>query len=352
MRMPILILAAMVAFVSASAFAAGDHAELYNIGVTVSSEDEQTRITLYIDTDMQPTRLDTDEENILIFDLPDVELTAVDEGVTSVTVFSPSVASIKLTQIGTEPYMIRFEIYTNGPKECKIERTEIGYDFIVFAPGDTPVLTEPVEAEPIVEEPVEEPPVEEIIEEPPVEIPEEVIEEEPEEVIEEPEEEPAPVEEEPAEEEEEAGGVNLLEGVNLLQEETPSEPIKPIEEEEVWVAPAEFIKLESLNYQVGDADTDLLVFTLADYYDGKVRTNFKYKKGFIVLGHCDVSDFVATGDFKTVALSGMHLRYVVININADDEGVFSLILQDPEADYDMEYEINENVVRVFLKLAE
>jgi len=87
-------------------------------------------------------------------------------------------------------------------------------------------------------------------------------------------------------------------------------------------------------------------------YPGEARTNFIHKKGFIVLSHCDVSDFVTPGEFKTVELSGKHLRYIVININDSGEAVFSLILTDPEAEYRMVVEIEGALVKVHLKLAE
>ena len=121
MRTTILIVFAVLILVCVPAMAAGDHVELYNIGVTVSMEDEQTTISLFLDGMIEPRKIDTEEESILIFDLPDVELTAADEGGTSFMVFSPSVASIKLTQLATDPFVTRLEIYTNDLREFAIE---------------------------------------------------------------------------------------------------------------------------------------------------------------------------------------------------------------------------------------
>ncbi len=431
MRTTILIVFAVLILVCVPAMAAGDHVELYNIGVTVSMEEEQTTISLFLDGMIEPMKIDTEEESILIFDLPDVELTAADEGGTSFMVFSPSVASIKLTQLETDPFVTRLEIYTNDLREFAIETVGTGIDFIIFPVGGSPVLSEtaeveetetpveePVEEEVVIEEPVEEEVVEKpvIVEEPPASenplgyrpIPreewiagetEEAVEEEP--VIEEPIEE-EPVEEEPEVEEEIVileeivipyieeepeevnGGFNLLEGINLLvteEEEAPEEPVvevvpveeppaeesmieelaEPVEEVEegpatveapAFVPTAGSVMLDNLNFQASEAGTDLLVFSMVDDYPGEVRTNFVYLKGFIVLSHCDVSSFVRPGDYKTVELSGKHLRYIVININDAGEAVFSLILTDPEAQYSMNAVIDGNLVKVSLKSAE
>ena len=135
MRTTILIVFAVLILVCVPAIAAGDHVELYNIGVTVSMEEEQTTISLFLDGMIEPRKIDTEEESILIFDLPDVELTAADEGGTSFMVFSPSVASIKLTQLETDPFLTRLEIYTNDLREYTIETVATGIDFIIFPVG-------------------------------------------------------------------------------------------------------------------------------------------------------------------------------------------------------------------------
>jgi hypothetical protein len=61
---------------------------------------------------------------------------------------------------------------------------------------------------------------------------------------------------------------------------------------------------------------------------------------------------VKPGEFKSVELSGIHLRYVVININDAGEAVFSLILMDPEAAYEMVVETIDNKVNIYLRLVE
>jgi len=417
MRTTILIVFAVLVFMYVPAMAAGDHVELYNIGVTVSMEEEQTTISLFLDGMIEPLKIDTEEESILIFDLPGVELTAADEGGTSFMVFSPSVASIKLTQLETDPFLTRLEIYTNDLREYVIETVGTGIDFIIFPVGGSPALSEATEVEEIetpVEEPVEEDVEEEIVEEPVVveeppasenplgyrPIPrEEWIAAETEETVEE-----EPVEEEPEveeeivileeivipdieeEPEEENGGFNLLEGINLLvseEEEASEEPAveeapveepvieepspeesmieelaEPVEEGPAIVEATAFVPtagsvmLDNLNFQASEAGTDLLVFSMVDDYPGEVRTNFMHLKGFIVLSHCDVSSFVSPGEYKTVELSGKHLRYIVININDAGEAVFSLILTDPEAQYSMNAVIDGNLVNVSLKSAE
>ena len=427
MRTTILTIFAVLVFICVPAMAAGVHVELYNIGVTVSMEEEQTTISLFLNGMIEPMKIDTEEESILIFDLPDVELTAADEGGTSFMVFSPSVASIKLTQLETDPFLTRLEIYTNDRREYAIQNVGTGIDFIIFPVDGSPVLSEVAEVEEI-ETPVEEPVEEEVVIEEPVE--EEVVAEEPpasdnplgyrpiprgewtdaeteEAVVEEPVIE-APVVDEPEEEEEiviieeiiipdieeepeveveeDTGGFNLLEGINLLspeEEEAPEEPVveetpvvepvieeppaeesiieelaEPVEEGPTTVEAPTFVPaagsvmLDNLNFQASEAGTDLLVFSMVDDYPGEVRTNFVHMKGFIVLSHCDVSNFVSPGEYKTIELSGKHLRYMVININDAGEGVFSLILTDPEAQYSMNAVIDGNLVKVSLKLAE
>jgi hypothetical protein len=41
----------------------------------------------------------------------------------------------------------------------------------------------------------------------------------------------------------------------------------------------------------------------------------------------------------------------VVNINTTGEAVFSLILKKPDAKYELIYEVNENVVKVYIKPA-
>jgi len=378
MRIILIALVAVLCICAVPAVAASDQAKLYNVGVSVSSEgDEQTTITLWLEGDTQPAKVENGGENILVYDLPGVELTAADEGVTSVAIFSPSVASIKLTQIGKEPFTTRLEIYTNGLRDITIEKVDAGYDFIVYTKGGTPILTgtpeeKPVEAPPVApptetppaappvvappsEKPAEETP---LVETAPVETTTETTEGAAVETTGETSTETAKQPEPPKEEVKEDGGINLLEGVNLLvpKEEAPK-PAEPPKEEkpqppaQPYVPPADFVKLESLNYQAGEGDDDLLVFTLADNYKGEVKTNFMYKKGFIVLTTCDVSSFVVPGEFKTVKLTGKHLKSVVVNINTTGEAVFSLILKKPDAKYELIYEVNENVVKVYIKPA-
>ena len=345
MRTGLVALVALICICAMPAMAASDQAKLYNVGVSVSTEgEEQTTITLWLEGDTQPAKVENAGENILVYDLPGVELTAADEGVTSVAVFSPSVASIKLTQIGKEPYVTRLEIYTNGARDMTIEKVDEGYNFLVYAFGGKPVLNvppeeKPAEAPPVVTPPVEPPAVETT---PPATEEKPVVETEgtSTEAV-------APTE--PAGEE---GGINLLEGENLLtpKEEKPK-PAEPPKEEppKPYVPPADFVKLESMNYQAGEGDVDVLVFTLGESYKGEVKTNFMYKKGFIVLTTCDVSGFVKPGEFKTAKLSGKQLKSVVVNINPTGEAVFSLILKKPDAKYELTYEVDENVVRVYVK---
>ena len=54
MRIKIILLFMTFALLYAPASAAGDHIELYNIGVTVAMEEEQTTISLFLDGAAEP----------------------------------------------------------------------------------------------------------------------------------------------------------------------------------------------------------------------------------------------------------------------------------------------------------